>query len=113
MLHSRDGVLWVMCCVGVAPNITFCILAKKFHPGFITSPFRWLAAAGSAVADPGLPDVPFSSGTGPLVALLSPWAGTVGGDSGFGGGGLVLLTTGLHTLSSSCEHTKQLSIINL
>ena len=35
MLHSRDGVLWVMCCVGFAPNVTFCILTAKIRLGFV------------------------------------------------------------------------------
>ena len=33
MFHSRDGVLWMMCCFGFVPNVTFCISAKKFHLG--------------------------------------------------------------------------------
>ena len=35
MLHSWDGVLWVMCCVGFVPNVMFCILAKKCHLSFV------------------------------------------------------------------------------
>ena len=35
MLHSGDGVIWAMCCVGFVANVTFCISAKKFHLGFV------------------------------------------------------------------------------
>ena len=35
VLYSWDGVLWVMCCVGFAPNVISCISAKKFHLAFV------------------------------------------------------------------------------
>jgi len=35
MFHSRDGLLWLMCCVGFGPNVTFSISAKMFHLGFV------------------------------------------------------------------------------
>ena len=35
MIHSRDGVLWVICCVGFVANVTFCNFWKKLHLGFL------------------------------------------------------------------------------